>query len=292
MTVIQIRRFEEVEAFLGAARPFLEAREAEHNLLLSICARLAGDTDSSGGDPPYLAVVERDGEVAAVALRTPPFHLVLSMIDHPEVIGPLARRIHRDCGSLSGILGPTDAAGLFAAEWGALSEVSIEVELRERIFRAEQAIPPADVPGQLREARRDERELLIAWIDAFAAEAVPPDMPREDSAAFVDRGFAAGRSGFYIWEHSEAVSLAGAIGQTRHGIRVGPVYTPPERRGAGYASALVAAVTQRAFDEGKRFCFLFTDLANPTSNRIYQRIGYRPVCDVDQYAFKDQRRAR
>ena len=80
------------------------------------------------------------------------------------------------------------------------------------------------------------------------------------------------------------MSLTGVGGLTPHGIRVGPVYTPPELRGRGYASNLVAAASQAALDDGRRALFLFTDLANPTSNRIYQAIGYEPVRDVDEWS--------
>jgi predicted GNAT family acetyltransferase len=79
--------------------------------------------------------------------------------------------------------------------------------------------------------------------------------------------------------------MVGYSGPTPNGIRIAPVYTPPELRGGGYASACTAETTRRLLKDGRRFCFLYTDLANPTSNSIYQRIGYRPVCDVDQYRF-------
>ena len=93
----------------------------------------------------------------------------------------------------------------------------------------------------------------------------------------------------YLWEDAgEAVALAGTTGPTPRGIRIGPVYTPPDRRGHGYASNLVAEVSQRQLASGRSFCFLFTDLANPTSNHIYQTIGYVPVVDVDQYHFPAQ----
>jgi predicted GNAT family acetyltransferase len=92
--------------------------------------------------------------------------------------------------------------------------------------------------------------------------------------------------GLVFWEDGETVSFAGYGGLTPNGIRIGPVYTPPELRGRGYGSALTAALTQQLLDGGRRFCFLFTDLANPTSNSIYQRIGYRPVSDVDAWAFR------
>jgi predicted GNAT family acetyltransferase len=80
--------------------------------------------------------------------------------------------------------------------------------------------------------------------------------------------------------------MAGSTGPTPHGIRIGAVYTPPEYRQRGYASACVAYLSQMMLDSGRKFCFLFTDLSNPTSNHIYQQIGYEPVCDVDNYVFE------
>jgi len=88
-----------------------------------------------------------------------------------------------------------------------------------------------------------------------------------------------------LWEDGGTVSLAGCGGLTANGIRVGPVYTPPELRRRGYASALTAALTRELLAGGRRFCFLFTDLGNPTSNSIYRQVGYEPVADVDQWAF-------
>jgi predicted GNAT family acetyltransferase len=91
----------------------------------------------------------------------------------------------------------------------------------------------------------------------------------------------------YLWEvEGERVALAAYVGPTPNGIRINTVYTPPERRRRGYASSLVADLSQLQLDRGRRFCFLFTDLSNPTSNKIYQNIGYRPVCDVEEITFE------
>ena len=79
--------------------------------------------------------------------------------------------------------------------------------------------------------------------------------------------------------------MTGVGGQTPTGIRIGPVYTPPEHRGRGYASNLVAAATQQQLDAGRSFVFLFTDLANSTSNHVYEAIGFEPVSDIDRYVF-------
>jgi predicted GNAT family acetyltransferase len=107
-----------------------------------------------------------------------------------------------------------------------------------------------------------------------------------DPVRWVDSALTATTRVLYVWEDGgQPRSLAGYTGFTPNGVRIGPVYTPPEQRRHGYASAVTAAVSQLLLDSGRRFCFLFTDLANPTSNAIYQAIGYRPVVDMDMYAF-------
>ena len=117
------------------------------------------------------------------------------------------------------------------------------------------------------------------------AEALPGGSPESAESALQSR-VTDPDGGFVIWEDGEPVSFAGYGSPTPNGIRVGPVYTPPELRGRGYASALVGELTARLLTGGRRLCFLFTDLANPTSNSIYQRVGYRPVADVTDWRFQ------
>jgi predicted GNAT family acetyltransferase len=106
----------------------------------------------------------------------------------------------------------------------------------------------------------------------------------------VERALASEHRQLWFWTvDGEPVALAGAGNPTLNGVRIGPVYTPPERRKRGYASALVAHLSQHLLDSGHRFCFLFTDLNNPTSNHIYQDVGYRPVSDVNKYALSTGR---
>jgi predicted GNAT family acetyltransferase len=140
-------------------------------------------------------------------------------------------------------------------------------------------IPPRPAPGRLVEANEGERALLVDWLDRFHVEAHGhSDRPRAERG--VQTRLTSSAGGLYLWIDGEPVCFAGAAGPTPTGIRVGPVYTPPERRRRGYASACVAALSQALLDSGRQRCFLFTDLANPTSNAIYQAIGYRPVCDM------------
>ena len=112
-------------------------------------------------------------------------------------------------------------------------------------------------------------------------EANPAEVQRQ-----ITRWRDGGERSIYLWGDREIVSLCGVGGETPHGVRIGPVYTPPQARRQGYASALVAEASQLQLDAGRVFCFLFADLANPTANHIYQAMGYEPVRDVDEYRFE------
>ena len=135
-------------------------------------------------------------------------------------------------------------------------------------------------------ARPEHHRLLSDWIEAFHDEASISN-PRQDYATMADRWIRRLGRTVYLWaDGGRPVSMTGVGGLTPNGIRVGPVYTPPEERGRGYASNLVAQASQAQLDAGRTFVFLFTDLANPTSNKIYQAIGYEPVNDVDEWEFE------
>jgi uncharacterized protein len=274
---LQLQRFDGVDEFLSVAGDYLVAREAEHNLILGICSSLQRSPYET---PPYLAAVRRDGHVVAAAIRTPPWQLVLSEVDDPDAIVCLVDdQLGED---IPGWLGPVDVGRNFADLWHFRTGLRARIGLSERIFRLTTVRHPTAVPGALTRATADDRDVLVAWTTAFVDEALGGENP-EPIDVVVDRGLASGRI-THLWvDEGRPVSMAGVGGQTPHGIRVGPVYTPPEHRRRGYASALVAAASQAQLDAGRRFCFLFTDLANPTSNHIYQEIGYEPVSDVQQY---------
>ena len=279
---MQLRRFADVDTFLAAAGDFLVAREAEHNLILGICSNLRERPASFAG-APYLATVSARDRVVAAALQTPPFQLILSEVDDPAAIPLLAEDLlGRD---LPGALGPVEQIRAFVDARVALGGPNAHMRFSERIFQLTAVRAPRPIAGNARLAVPADGELVEAWIAAFLHEALGQDDPAE--ARDVVAGWLSGRGrAIHLWEDGGIpVSLAGAGSSTPNGIRIGPVYTPSESRGRGYASALVSAVSQAELDAGRRFCFLFTDLANPTANHIYQALGYEPVRDVDAYRF-------
>lgn len=284
---MELRRFDHPVSFFAHAAPFLERREAENNVLLGMRAKLEANPRLFGDEDPYLAVAESDGKVAAAAFQTPPHSFGLAPTEKAEVVDLLAEDVRgRD---LPGVFGPVELAERFAARWRELTGEGARVALAERVYEAREAFPPAGVPGRFRAYRPADGETVAAWMDAFGAEALAkaPPARQETGADWVARRSADPTGGIAIWEHGGApVSVAGFSSPTRNGIRVGPVYTPPELRGRGYASAAVGELTARLLAGGRSLCFLFTDLGNPTSNAIYQRVGYRPVADVTDWRFE------
>jgi predicted GNAT family acetyltransferase len=273
---VETRRFDSVEAFLDVAGPFLEAREPEHLLTLGI----VGGAHAPGERAEFGALVSAiaAGRVVATAVWTPPWNVILSEIDDPQAIEALADALAGD--DLVGVHAPEEHAEAFARAWCDRTGATYRSGMRQRGYALEIVAPAAGVPGHLRLAREDDRAVMTEWMTGFDTEAMGSEAGRRDMKAFIDELLGSPNRTGYIWEDRVPVSMCQVTGATPNGIRIGAVYTPPEYRRRGYASALVAAVSQAELDRGRRWCFLFTDLANPTSNRIYQAIGYRPIRDV------------
>jgi predicted GNAT family acetyltransferase len=272
---LRLDRYADPADFLAAAGPWLTEREAEHNLILGIAATARDNPGMYVG--PYFATVTDGVQLVAAAMRTPPYNVILSEIDDGTALDLLVADLAAT--GAPGVVARPDVATVFATRWVAAHGGSWQIGMEERIFELSAVIPPRPAPGAMRAAMPADRRLLIAWITAFAEEALGDDDASRVASQVDDWLTGRGRT-LWLWDDDGPKSLTGVGGATPHGIRIGPVYTPPEVRGRGYASALVAAVSQAQLDAGRRFCFLYTDLSNPTSNKIYQAIGYRPVTDA------------
>ena len=281
---MNVVRCETPRAFLERAGVFLVADEACHNLLLGVPASLAARIITPT-PPPYFAVVVETGEVVAAAMMTPPHRLVVSRTRPPQALELLAADLLAAGIMPPGVHGAVPVSEQFAEAWRAATGQGYEQILAHRIYQLERVRQVPAPPGRLRRATAADRPVLIQWNRAFLVEAFGAQAPAADVEQLVDRRLEEPLEGLYLWDDAGPRSLAGYTGPTPHGIRVGPVYTPPEHRNRGYASGCVAALSEMLLDRGYQFCFLYTDLANPTSNRIYQRIGYEPVCDVIEYRF-------
>jgi len=282
MTRLTVERYTGVDAFLATAGSFLAAREAEHNLIFGICSNLRTAPEAFVM-PPLLATVKRGPTVVLVVVMTPPWNLVFSEVDDPGALPVLAE--HLQGLELPGVIGPSGHATAFAALWSKRTGLRPRLAMRERIFRLTTVRKPAHpAQGSMRAASGGDRDLLARWLGDFSREALD-DLDPTDPVEAADRWIAGRGRTMYLWENREIVSLCGAGGETPNGIRIGPVYTPPRFRGRGYAGSCVGAVSALQLDAGRLFCFLFTDITNPTSNHIYQEIGYEPIRDVEEFRF-------
>jgi hypothetical protein len=284
----QIKRFSHAGQFRERVQPFLLKREAEHCLILGLLDGLRAG-EQWGTEPPLMALVENHDEVAAVALMTPPHNLIISWTADDSILDTIARELHATGMLIPGINSSADIAQKFALKWSELSGQTFRVQMAQRIYQLRQVTNETRAAGRLREPNQSDDALLREWRAAFSidAEGMDPGQAREAAALPLPKS-----RRLLLWEvEHTAVSMAGFSGPTPNGIRVAWVYTPPENRGKGFAGAGVAALSQKLLDEGRKFCFLYTDLANPISNHVYQRIGYEPVTDATVYSFSQEVRS-
>jgi uncharacterized protein len=282
---MELRTHPDVESFLDVAGPLLLRDEPRHNLIFGICDTLREAPDVH--PEVHLWSVESVREVVGAALMTPPFNVVVARPAHGAVLQFTAEALVGEDVELPGVTGALPEADRFRESWELLTGARGHRRMAQGIYAVREAQPPGDVPGRMRFAGAGDRRLLVDWILAFEAESIPAGAPHQSVEGIVDRRLGSGTGGFALWDDGgETVSMSGFGGRTPHGIRIGPVYTPPALRGRGYASELVGRLSRELLDGGLEYCFLYTDLANPTSNRIYMNVGYELVCESVDYAFE------
>jgi GNAT superfamily N-acetyltransferase len=278
---------ESLDSYLASAGEFLRSRPVQHTIQLSAAESLRTRGAFAFGETAPLFGWWRsaEGQVTAALLHTPPYQMLVTPLPGDSA-QPLAEELAGRGRRLAGVSGEQGDAAAFAAAWSKLTGAGWREFRRSRLFRLGQLRPPAPVPdGAARVATGADRELLETWLRAVTAEIA--DLAAPGPGMVADR---LSHGGLTLWEAGgAAVSMAGVHRPVAGVVRVGPVYTPPERRGRGYGGAVTAAVSQAALDAGAADVVLFTDLANPTSNALYQRLGYRPVEDRVVLEFQPRR---
>lgn len=280
----EVVRLDDATAFLAEAEPLLLADEARHNLILGIAGTIRATPDLYPLRSLWL--VRDAGEVVAAALRTAPYNLILAKPRSTAALAALAETVAVS-EEIPGVTCTEPEIHEFAELWSRHSGVPGRVSMRQGVYALDQVDLVPSVPGSARVATQHDRDLALRWWIAFGEEVLHEGGPgREQAEASLDHKLSDPASGILLWEDGgEPVSLAGWGGPTPNGIRIGPVYTPPELRGRGYATAVTAELSQRQLGDGRSFCFLYTDLANPTSNAIYERIGYRRIAEAAEVVF-------
>jgi predicted GNAT family acetyltransferase len=284
-----LRFHDDPSAFLAEAGDHLARDPVLSTVVATVAEREVrrGRTVAPGHPHWYVVVRSPDGTVVGAAMRTAPFApfppYVLPMPG--DAAAALARVLHERGEHVGAVNGALPAAQVLAEETCRLAGGSARVERHTRLFQLTAVRRPPAPAGALRPATEQDADLALAWFHAFGREADEQAgrAPGTDEAAGTDREDVLGRvhdGRLFVWDvDGETVHLTGCNPPAYGAARIGPVYTPREHRGRGYASAAVAEISQRILDEGARPC-LFTDQANPVSNRIYVAIGYEPVVDM------------
>ena len=277
MSALDVVSHASAGAFLQRAGPFLAQSEAENVLLLGIAGEI--ERDASVWPGARFHTVEDAKIVKIAAMLTPPHQTLLSRGPAAAVGALVAAFVDKE--EVPGVNGPAAAADEFARQWTERTGMSARHARNLRVYSLTHVVPPRETPGELRGAREREVPLLAAWMDEFAVETGTGE--RGPGVAGMQKEVA--RERLFVWDDGGPVSLSSWSGQTPSGVRINRVYTPPELRGRGYASASVAGLSQSLLEGGRKFCALFTDLGDPVANRVYARIGYEQVADFAKYQF-------
>jgi uncharacterized protein len=283
---MDVREVADPRDFLRLADGVLMRDEARHNLILGIGGALI---DRPELYPVHeLWVVEATDDVVGAALRTPPHNLVVADPLADGALDALAGHLSSAGVILTGIVANRPHADEFARCWATATGTSTSLRVSQGVYALRVVRDMSVAAGGSRLATEPDGELLVRWLRDFSIEALPEaDQDESRMQRMLHARLTGGENeGLWFWEAGGGpISLAGFGGPTPNGMRIGPVYTPPAHRGHGYATSLVAELSARQLARGRRFCFLYTDLSNPTSNAIYERIGYERVCESAEIGF-------
>lgn len=278
-----VQRYTTAREFLAQTQEYLEQQEVINSLPLGLCLRMSRGTEQPLHQP-FFAALFHDNTIVAVALRTPPHHpiIVCNTNDRcQKEMELLARVLIDEQPDIAGVAGRVPAVQFCAEAMAAYSKRSAVIAMQMRLYKATKIVPATPCQGGARLATLADADILTVWTQKFSQETLQTPMAEQKIQSMVaDRIL---RGEISVWDNGSVVSMAAKVRSTRTTASVASVYTPKEYRGHGYATANVAALSQQLLATGYSTCVLFTDTANPTSNAIYQRIGYQPVCDFTHY---------
>ena len=288
---MESRFYDDIDEFYELAFPFLLEHEAENNLPLSILNSLKKKVDTYGEEKPLLFSLSDAKIVKLIVLRTPPHDLLISFTDNLSTIEALTEELTKRGEKLPGVLSFKAAADKFAEQWCEKNSLKCNLFRKERIYKLVKVSEETLGHRKFSVAPKAHQELVFQWTGEMMKEALI-DTTDDDIQRMIEKfreEFDLGRSRTYLlFENNEPVSMAREAGKTPNGVFVNFVYTPIPLRKKGYATECVAKLSKHLLEVGNRYCFLFTDLSNPTSNSIYQKIGYQPVIDESHYKFLDK----
>jgi GNAT superfamily N-acetyltransferase len=258
------------------AGAYLASDPVAHNLVLTLVTQRIAIPE-----PGHYWWVTDDHAVVGFAMQSPVgFRVTATPMPRPVVEAILDAVVDAAPG-VPGVIADAATAACFAGVWAERRKTPAAPHEGQRLYELTEVTPPTEVSGSFRAAGTGEVDLLLAWARGFEADT--GQFPRPQPERWIADNIAHER--VFVWDDDGPVSTALASDVVAGVSRVGFVYTPPGQRGHGYAAAVTAAISQHALDNGADRCILYTQLSNPTSNAVYQRLGYRAVGEVLDYTF-------
>jgi ribosomal protein S18 acetylase RimI-like enzyme len=273
-----VHAFERAGDVLDRAGAFLASRPVEHNLILTLL-----HDRHAAPEPGRYWTVEAGGDVVGVVFQSPlDYGATLTPMPAPAVLAAVDAIVDQGV-ALPGISGGAATAASFAGRWGERTKRGAQPTEGQRLYALGTLQNATAARGRLRRARAEERELLVTWFRGFQADTGEHGV---DPVRFVAGELDAQRA--WLWDgDGTPVSMASHTQAIEGTTRVRAVYTPPKLRRHGYAGACVGAMSAELVARGLR-CILYTDLANPTSNSIYRKLGYEAVAELVRYRFRGE----
>ncbi|WDL90515.1 GNAT family N-acetyltransferase [Bacillus sp. HNR-4] len=269
--MIQLHVYEEIVNFKEEVTPFLEKNEQENNLILGVLQMVH--------QPIFMGIAKQGEEIAVVFLQTEEKKQIIvatsEMAD--EDIVELAKKLAEVYPNVPGLIGNKKIVQRLAEEIAVLENKKTTVAMEQGIYELKQVKKKWNGDEVFREVNSDELTLIEQWIYQFCEDVNLPTTKEE--AKQTAHTLITNHRLFGLEVDGKLVSVAAKTRPTKNNITVNFVYTPKEERKKGYASNCVAALSQRMLDEGYKTTTLYTDLANPTSNKIYQEIGYEQIAE-------------
>ena len=273
-----------IQSFFDIACNVLYTQPSQNSLILGICERLIDDPKAY--ENPFFAVVQDESaQLQLAALMTPPHHLVLAGADAKiDAILALVRGLVDHQIQIPGAIGPTPLIDRFIACYTKETGFSSTVGMNQGVYELKSVQKIPLLQGQCRKANPQDTALIATWYRSFEEEALKKES--EIKQRYIENLIDA--ETIYLWETTAGpVSMAMKTRPITNAITISGVYTPPRHRRKGYATACVAKLCQILLDSGYTTINLFTDLANPTANDIYQQIGFKFVCKFRMISVAD-----
>lgn len=265
-----------IEEFRKIASDFLYQNEAQYNLMVGLM---------ESEQEKFLFTIHQDQKLIGCALQTPPYNLVVTKDLSEAALEALSETVKKYGLVLPGVVGPSEFSEAFARIWSGVNHCQYKLAMDQKIYKLTKVIQPQQIKGIIRLPTDDEYSTLLQYFTDFVFEAIPEEErhPERTKSNF-DRRIA-GKNILILEVEGEIVSFVSSARPTKNGQCIAPVYTPKKFRGNGYASTLVAAMSQNILDAGKSFSCLYTDMSNPTSNSIYQKVGYQEIATSRHFVF-------